>query len=399
MKRLCVRLLAGGLAAASLAVPAVASASPSSSPGSLTQQAMSPVDTQLAELEGSGTVECNWFGGDVAISGNTVVAGAYGYGADPSCEGMFPGGAFVFARTATGWKQTAVLQASDEGVDDWFGTSVAISGNTIAVGATNKDSGAGRVYVFTKTAGGWRQTAELKGSDTVAHDTFGQQLAISGDTIVVNSVNQDALAGNLYIFTKTAAGWQQTAEMKSTSFDALSGDRMVADCGSSSNPQSCVLAKTPAGWKQTGELQFPVGEDCGPAALFGPTIVCTDEYTGGSYAGTAYVFTKTAVGWVQSAQLVASDSAPHNYFGMSAAISGNTIAIGAEGPPTVGGHQAGKVYLFTWTGVSWQQVAELRGSAAANDSLGSSVAMSGRTLVVGGSGYDTGTGRAYVFQG
>ena len=85
------------------------------------------------------------------------MAGAYGFGADPSYAGMFPGGAFVFTKTAIGWKQTAVLRSSNESVDDWFGTSVAISGSTIAVGAENEDSRAGRVYVFDKTAKGWKQ--------------------------------------------------------------------------------------------------------------------------------------------------------------------------------------------------------------------------------------------------
>jgi FG-GAP repeat len=109
------------------------------------------VGTQLAEVQGSGTAAYSWFGGDVAISGDTAVVGAYGYPA----VGSFSGGAFVFAKTGTGWRQTAVLRASDQVGDDWLGDSVAISGSMIVVGADNKDSGTGRVYVFTQFATAW----------------------------------------------------------------------------------------------------------------------------------------------------------------------------------------------------------------------------------------------------
>ena len=380
------------------------------SAGQASAQPAPPVGTELAQLQGSGTAPCDAFGGDVAVSGNTAVVGAYGYGG--ACDGIFPGGAFVFTKTTTGWKQTAVLQASNQGPEDWFGSSVAISGNTIVVGSPNKDQpaqpaypgwlgpdGAGRVYVFTKTGVGWQQTAELKGSDTVAEDMFGGWVGASGNTIVVDSSNQAAGPSNGYVFTKAAAGWRQTAEFKNGSIDVISGDRMVATCGPSSNQQSCVYADTAIGWLPTGVLPIPVGENCGPTALYGSTIVCVDSYTNGSYAGTAYVFTKTSGGWVQTAQLSPTDSAPKNYFGVSAAISGNTIAIGADEMPPYNGHQAGHLYFFTLTNGQWHQSAEIRGSAASNESLGYSLAMSGTTLVTGAAGYDKLTGLAYVFQG
>jgi hypothetical protein len=227
---------------------------------------------------------------------------------------------------------------------------------------------------------------------------FGNWVGISGNTLVVDSDNQLSGVHTGYVFTHTDNGWRQTAEMKSIGdgIDAISGDRMVVDCGSLSNPQFCVLADSPVGWQQTAEFPNPVGENCGVAAFFGSTIVCANGYTGGSYAGTAYAFTKTTTGWIKTAQLFPSDAAPNNHFGASAAISGNTIAIGAA---PMGGHQAGRVYLFTLTGTGWHQVAELRGSATASDCLGFSVAMSGTTVVAGAAGHDNGTGRAYVFQG
>ena len=99
--------------------------------------------------------------------------------------------------------QTAELVGSDTVANDLFGSvanSVAISGSTIVVGAPWHASKAGRAYVFTKTVSGWVQTAELKGSDTVAGDTFGISDAIFGSAIVVGGSGHDNGTGRAYVF-------------------------------------------------------------------------------------------------------------------------------------------------------------------------------------------------------
>ena len=135
---------------------------------------------QAAELKGSDTVAGDLFGGSVAISGTTAVVGASGYA-------RHAGRAYVFTKTGAGWKQAAELKGSDTVAGDYFGDSVAISGTTAVVGASGYAKDAGRAYVFAKTAAGWKQAAELKGSDTVAGDDFGISVAISGTTIVAGA--------------------------------------------------------------------------------------------------------------------------------------------------------------------------------------------------------------------
>ena len=98
-----------------------------------------------------------------------------------------PAGRTCSPKTAGGWKQAAELKGSDTVAGDYFGYSVAISGTTAVVGAPDHAEHAGRAYVFTKTATGWKQVAELKGSDTVAGDDFGDSVAISGTTAVVGA--------------------------------------------------------------------------------------------------------------------------------------------------------------------------------------------------------------------
>ena len=84
-------------------------------------------------------------------------------------------------------KQLAELKGSDTLTGDAVGVSVAISGTTAVVGAPGSAKDAGRAYVFTETAAHWNEVAELKGSDTVAGDFFGYSVAISGTTAIVSA--------------------------------------------------------------------------------------------------------------------------------------------------------------------------------------------------------------------
>jgi hypothetical protein len=93
----------------------------------------------------------------------------------------------VFASLPTGWRQVAELAGSDTVADDTFSGPVAISGGTIAAGAPVHAFSAGRAYMFAKTARGWRQVAELREPDAAPDDTFGTSLAVSGATIVVGA--------------------------------------------------------------------------------------------------------------------------------------------------------------------------------------------------------------------
>ena len=215
--------------------------------------ATAPIRTQIAELKGSDTVVGDEFGSSVAISGTTAVVGAYGH-----AHGT--GRAYVFTKTGARWKQVAELKGSDTAGDS-FGYSVAISGTTAVVGAFNS------VYVFTKTGARWKQVAELKGSDTAAH-SFGSSVAISGTTAVVGALAQANGAGRAYVFTKSAARWRQTAELKGSdtvagdqfgSSVAISGTTAVVGALAQANRagRAYVFSKSATGWRQIAELQGP----------------------------------------------------------------------------------------------------------------------------------------------
>src|SRR5262249_7855000 len=145
------------------------------------------------------------------ISGDTVVVGVPGE--DSSANGgqddnsaIFAGAAYVFMRSGSTWNQQAFLKASNAGGGDFFGLSVAISGETVVVGATHESSsanggpddnsapGAGAAYVFVRTGNTWTQQAFLKASNAGADDQFGSSAAISGDTVVVGAITEDSSA-------------------------------------------------------------------------------------------------------------------------------------------------------------------------------------------------------------
>ena len=118
-------------------------------------------------------------------------------------------------------------------------------------------------------------------------------------------------------------------------------------------------------------------------AIDGDTIVvgAYAEDTGGSDAGAAYVFTRSGTSWSQEAKLQASDAAANDYFGHAVGISSDTLVAGAYREGT-GGSSAGSVYVFTRSGTSWSQQAKLTASdAAAYNEFGNATAIEGDTIV------------------
>ncbi|HXW78509.1 MAG TPA: FG-GAP repeat protein, partial [Acidimicrobiales bacterium] len=297
-----------------------------------TQRTASPAGRHLAELTGSGTVAWDWFGASVAVSSSTIVVGA------PAAPLASPGvgRAYVFTKTAGAWRQSAELESPDIGGPDWFGYSVAVSGKTMVVGApaiSALSSGLGQAYVFTKTAAGWRQSAELQSPGSPVADWFGDSVAVSGSTVVVGAPSHASKAGAAYVFLNSGQGWRAT-ELKGS--DTVAKD----DFGDS-------------------------------VAISGNTIV-VGAFGHASEAGRAYVFTKGPEGWHQAAELSGSGTEAGDGFGVSVAVAGKIIVVGAG----LAAADAGRVYVFTKQASGWQQSAQLAGSGTTDkDDFGDSVAI------------------------
>ncbi len=357
---------------------------------------------QVTELQGSDTVANDDFGFTVATLPGTIVVGADGHAKDA-------GRVYVFTQSAHGWHQSAELVGSDTVAGDLFGFSLAAAPGMVVVSGYNHAKDAGRVYVFTQSAHGWHQSAELVGSDTVAGDYFGTSLAAAPGVVVVGAIGHAKGAGRVYVFTQSAHGWHQTAELVGsgtvadsgfgTSVGASPGTIVVgADGPAKETGRVYVFTQSAHGWHQSAEL---VGSDTVAGDYFGasfataPGLIVVGAIGHAKYAGRVYVFTESTHGWHQTAELVGSDTVAGDFFGASFAASSGTIIVGADGHAK----GAGRVYVFTRSAHGWHQIAELEGSdTVGGDAFGLPVAASLGTIVVGADGHAEHAGRVYLFQ-
>jgi hypothetical protein len=337
------------------------------------------------------------FGATAALEGDTAVVGAYG-------ANSLHGAAYVFTRTGTNWTQQAELTAADGAQNESFGASVAVSGDTAVAGAWQKNSAQGAAYVFTRTGTTWTQQAKLTPGDAADNVGFGYSVAISGDTAVVGSLHQN----RAYVFTRTGTAWTQQQKLAASDMAsgdlfgnavAVQGDTAVigANGKDSSQGAAYVFTRTGTAWTQQQKLTAGDGvaeDDFGVSvALAGDTVaVGADGKT--NNRGAAYVFTRTGTTWTQQQRLTPADAADDDTFGFSAAISGDTAVVGAFGKNS----SQGVAYVFKRAGTTWTRREKLTAAdGAGGDDFGSAVAVSGGTAVVGAFAKDSTQGAAYVF--
>ncbi|HKS38875.1 MAG TPA: Ig-like domain-containing protein [Verrucomicrobiae bacterium] len=317
---------------------------------------------EQGKLVASDAARSAQFGNAVALSGDTLVVGAHSDGAN----GVSAGAAYVFVRSGTTWIQQARLVASDPGSNEQFGCAVAIEGDTVAVGALGDGTvfaGTGAVYVFERSGGAWTQQAKLVSNNPRPGNALGLSVGLSGDTIVAGSPYDEDTgvvdAGAVYVFSRTAGSWSQQAELRAG--DAGPNDHL--------------------GWS---------------VSVSGDTLMAGAPDQDG--LGAAYVFTRAGGVWSSQAKLTADDGVSGDSFGVSVSLAGSDAVVGADfGSLSVA--NGGTAYLFQRSGTTWSQEAEICGEDIAEwAGFGSSVALSGTTVVVGAPfNGDLFEGAAFVF--
>ena len=327
--------------------------------------------------------------------------------------------------------QQAYVKASNTGANDLFGSSVAVSGDTVAIGAPaeasgatgvngnqadNSAAGSGAVYIFKKSAGVWSQQAYLKASNTDAGDAFSTSLALFGDTLIVGSPgesssstgvngnqasNSSTSSGAAYVFVRSGTAWSQQAYLKASNtnaFDdfgrsaAVEADTILIGAPNQNlTGTAYVFVRSGANWSQQATLS---ASNAGTYDLFGWSVSisgdsalitaygedCSSTGVNGAQdnnslieAGAAYVFVRTGSVWSQQAYLKASNTGWDDRFGISGSISGNTIAIGSLFESSDGNQNnnnvanSGAVYVFQRIGNTWAQQAYLKAPAPRTD--------------------------------
>jgi hypothetical protein len=353
VRRFASRLALIAIAALAIAVPPAA-ASPA----------------QLARLVATGGADYDAFGASVAISESTIVVGAE----YADAGGTLRGAAYVFEVADDGTvRQVARLVPSDPLDHDYFGTSVAIDGDAIVVGAPGErpqssfpSSGKRAAYVFAKPAGGWRdatETAKLTATGAgVADLTVGHAVAVSGATVVVAAYDGGigSNPGRALVYERPAGGWVDATPTATLSMTGVAPGEFAA----------------------------------GDVAVDGDTVVVGAQATPGpTYRGAAFVFTRPAGGWVDvtgGAALTASDPLDDRSLGVAVAVDGDTIVVGAPGSNSFA-VVPGAAYVYVRPAGGWAAATETAKltvpDAGADERVGGSVAISGGRIAVGTFGF------------
>jgi uncharacterized delta-60 repeat protein len=260
------------------------------------------------------------FGYAVAISGETAVVGAPFYG--PFVRNQRQGRAYVFASNGGSWTEDKIFEPDDGAREDNFGLSVAISGETVIVGApyhdvaTNEDQG--QAYVFVRESGNWSGPTKLVGSIGAPFDHFGYSVGVSRNTAIVGAYGPDEppAVGVAYIFGRNSLGWTEK-------------QILAADDGQA--PDRFGLSVAIAG--DTAVVGAPDADvNVGPV--------------NNPHQGAAYVFNREGAVWKQKDKLKAGDGASNDAFGYSVSIGGVGLVVGAPGHDLEGKQNQGQTAIF-----------------------------------------------------
>ena len=325
-----------------------------------------------SNVNANDTEESDRFGNAVDFDGKHLIVGAYSANAPQGDSGA----AYIFARQGNSWIQQAKLTANDGDSFDWFGSSVAISGDVAVVGAIREDgkginSDSGAVYVFRKIGESWVQEAKVIGRDTREKHNFGYTVKTNGEIFVVG-VPKGGSTGNgaVYIFRFQDNVWRQH------------GAALIAQSGNNfgqsiSLGNQMIIVGSPRDDNDEWEKQIKRGG-----------------------TGAAYIFRERNGQWMRTARLLPNDAMEGDSFGYAVAVNGNTVVVGSISH-SAGGALSGAAYIYTKQGGKWLKLAKLIDPVSSSENeFGYSVAITENTVVVGSRQDDRrgiNTGSVYVY--
>jgi MYXO-CTERM domain-containing protein len=379
---------------------------------------------------GPGQLIGQVFGGSVAVSNGTIFIG----GGITDNNSIYEGGVYVLGLKGTKWTQQAEIHDGMTNVDG-LGTSIAVSGNTILAGAPAVfNSGSGSAFVFVGSGASWTKQAWFtsRGIDgdaapTSTLDLFGRAVALDGDTAAVGcpvcNTSSGTDSGTVEIYVRSGTTWTHQATLEQDPGAGQFGDfgMGVALRGNllvvGSDQANTIWVSNRSG--STWSLPQPISPTDPNMGTLGPAVALdaagttllvgapqVNDATGASdNTGAVAVFTLSGSTWSQATTLTASNGAQNDNFGYSVALNGTTAVVGA---PLANG-VLGAVYAFSGSGANWTALPEITGvTTQTTNYFGAAVAMSGN-LMVAGSPYDNTNvndagftpqhGAAYVYLG
>ncbi len=466
---------------------------------------------QQAKLMAADGMSCDYFGASLCIRNGFVIIGAYGR----NISGPNTGAVYIFKNEGDNWVQVARLTANAGAAGDYFGGSVAIFGNFALVGAPGNDQSgedSGKAYVYQYDGHGWILNAELDAPDGVPGGYFGTSVALNQEFLAIGATGakttNEAISGAVYMFYHDGNQWVQNARITAgipvnNGMDAafqnrpLAMNRLMADMtpwylipfldrfGGHIIMDEKILAilikreyganrikivrptiedpekpdNTP-GWepvviissddseeddgfgesididnnnliigspkkdlgaKDTGgvniytvpsyhrfqEVKLTAGYAETELDKFGKAMAADgdrliigapDDPNSGLHSGAAHIFVKNNGMWIRETTLTANDAGDQDYFGGSVDIEGDFAIVGAF-QKKISGVSAGAAYIFQKKAGIWTQTARLYGDDLTEEIwFGASVSISNGFAVVGAPNENSCTGVAYVFH-
>lgn len=388
------------------------------------------------------------FGSEVKIDGDVIVVGVpyESHNAAETTKLTNSGSVYLYSKNQGGsenWGLVKKITAPTRYAEARFGTSVAISGNYMAVGASESqlNSGSGAVYFFAKDQGGannWGYVQRVVPNVQTNSDNFGVSVAISGDYTVIGAYAQDtdasganylSGAGSAYIFKRNSGtgNWSQTRKIaapvrsENDRFGysvGISGDYVVIGADGEDNDALETNTKAESGsayifkkdqgsgenWvllKKIVATSRNIDDRFGYSVAISGTNILSGAYRHGRdllesnpviVAGATYFYNKDQGGsdkWGQTQKTVSSGIPENDNYGWSVSVSGDYAAVGApnedESPDDKGTiYNAGAVYILHYDGASWIQLRKIMATdALPEDNFGWSVSLKGDYLVVG----------------
>ncbi|MBI4406876.1 MAG: right-handed parallel beta-helix repeat-containing protein [Candidatus Kerfeldbacteria bacterium] len=338
----------------------------------------------------------DYFGSAVALSGDVFVAGS------PSHSGG--GAAYVYRYDGTNWNQEAKLTGSDVTSGDYFGYTVAVSGDVIVVGSIYQNV-SGAAYVYRYNGSSWSQETKLTASDRSGwSDYYGISVGVDEDTIVIgaNPRNSDntSTAGAAYVYSYSGSTWSQSAILESSDGEVddyfgyavdVYSDTIVV--GAQGRNAAYVYRYSGSSWNEEAEL---TASDAGSNDYFGAAVSVSDDVAlvGTSNADAAYFYRFDGATWLEETIVEEAGQG----FGMAVSVDNDLAVVGAY--QNYLGTSSGSAHVYRYDGSSWDEQAELTArDGQVGDYYGYAVAMDGTTAVLGAQNDDdlaTNAGSAYV---
>lgn len=357
---------------------------------------------QSAILTATAGSSNDQLGVSVSLDSNKALVGTSQY--DDDDNGINTGATYLFELDTGVWSQTKQFIASDGVDDDKFGVSVSLSGNRVAIGASQTDenfSNSGSVYIydFDEDSEIWTET-KLTANDAATANRFGVSVSLKGDRFIAGArdgAGNVSFSGSAYIFDLENGNntWSQTEIFSSdgasgdgfSSAVALSGDRVLIgaqfDDDNGNQSGSAYVFDLDGIWQQSQKLttQGAVDDNFGYAlsldgdrALIGAPF----DNDNSSNTGAAYIFDYINGGWSQPIKLISSDA--YINFGMALSLSGDKAVIAAN---RIGFSDSGLAYVFEFNGTTWIETVILESDSPQSDEFGFSVDIFGDRILVG----------------